>query len=230
MKITVFTSSYNYAKHLRQSIESVLSQTYQDFEYHLIDYGSTDNTWEIISEYKDDRIKAMQIGSQPNGSFVMNHSIRLAQGKYWSWCPADDYWHSTLLEKKVEYAKKYPEAVLYNDFFTIDDNGNSLGEVTLPIMTQEYIREKIWEHGLIGFTGIFIPVYIFEDLNLYFPEDEFISEDYWWMIMATTMGLEFVGVPEKLHYKRKHAQSMTQSRFNEMIANMKVIHKKIRGY
>lgn len=230
MKITVFTSSYNYAKYLRQSIESVLNQTYSNFEYHLIDYGSTDDSWKIMNEYKDDRIVLMQIGEQPNQSFTMNHSIKNATGEYWSWCPADDYWCPNLLERKVEYAQKYPDAVLYDDFFLINDEGVLTGEVILPIMSQDDIRRKIWEHGIIGFTGILIPMYVFKDIGLYFPEDEFISEDYKWMIMATVKKIPFVGMPEKLHYKRKHAGSVTQSRHAEMLANMYDIQNSLRNY
>lgn len=130
--ITVFTSSYNYGKHLRKAIESVLSQTYTDFEYHLIDYGSTDDTWDIMNDYKDDRIIGIKMGCQVNKTFAMNRSIKLAKSGYWSWCPADDYWHPSLLQTKVEYSEKYPEAVLYDDFWIIDDRDNIIQEVSLP--------------------------------------------------------------------------------------------------
>lgn len=106
--ITVFTSSYNYGKHLRKAIESVLAQTYSDFEYHLIDYGSTDETWDIMNDYKDDRIMRIKMGCQINKTFAMNRSIKLAKSGCWSWCPADDYWHPSLLQTKVEEAFTNP--------------------------------------------------------------------------------------------------------------------------
>src|SRR4030067_2626042 len=122
--ITVFTSSFNYGKFLRKSIDSVLNQTYKDFEYHLIDYGSTDDTWKIIQEYAyDPRVQAIQIGEQPNKVFAMNHSIRISKGNYWVWCPADDYLHITMLERAVQYILRYPDAVLYSDCYVVDDNG-----------------------------------------------------------------------------------------------------------
>jgi glycosyltransferase involved in cell wall biosynthesis len=225
--ITVFTSSFNYGKYLRKSIESVLSQTYRDFEYHLIDYGSIDNTWEIINSYKDDRIKAIQIGCQKNKTFAMNHSIRISKSGYWSWCPADDHWQSSLLERKIEYSLKYPDAVLYDDFWVIDDSGRVVQEVELPSYSCELIKTEIWKRSLIGFTGIFIPVSLLKELP--FPEWENISEDYAWMIQAVGKGIDFIRVPEKLHYKRNHPGSVTDSRYAEVIANMSKIWERLRN-
>lgn len=224
--ITVFTSSYNYGKHLRKAIESVLAQTYSDFEYHLIDYGSTDETWDIMNDYKDDRIMRIKMGCQINKTFAMNRSIKLAKSGCWSWCPADDYWHPSLLQTKIEYSLKYPGAVLYDDFWIVDDKDNIIQEVILPDRTQQQIREEIWESGVIGFTGIFIPVSLLKEMP--FPEDENISEDYQWMLQATMRSIEFIRVPEKLHYKRKHGGSVTGRRYDEVIANIKNIHKKVR--
>jgi glycosyltransferase involved in cell wall biosynthesis len=123
--ITVFTSSYNYGKHLRKAIESVLAQTYSDFEYHLIDYGSTDETWDIMNDYKDDRIMRIKMGCQINKTFAMNRSIKLAKSGCWSWCPADDYWHPSLLQTKVEYSLKYPGAPFYKIADALDEIGES---------------------------------------------------------------------------------------------------------
>jgi len=228
--ITVFTASFNYSKHLRQAIESVLNQTYKDFEYHLIDYGSTDDTWKIMQEYtKDSRVKAIQIGKQPNKVFAMNHSIYIAKGDFWVWCPADDYFHETLLTRSREYSRKYPGAVLYSDNYTVDDNGRQYTSHVREEFTDEQLREEIWKRSVIGFTGIFIPMRIFREMDLYFPEDENYSEDYRWMIQAVMRGVKFRHIPEKLHYKRKHKGSATNREYKNIVANIKVIHEKLKG-
>jgi len=230
--ITVFTSSYNYGRYLRTSIESVLNQTYKDFEYHLIDYGSTDDTWKIMQGYKDPRIKAIQIGKQVNKAFAMNHSIRISRGDFWVWCPADDYFHETLLRRSREYSRRYPGAVLYSDNYTIDDNGRQYMSHIREEFTDEQLKKEIWKRSVIGFTGIFIPMRIFRDTGLYFPEDENYSEDYCWMIQAVMQGVKFRHIPEKLHYKRKHKGSSTNREYKELVANIKVIHERLRreGY
>ena len=227
--ITVFTASYNYSKYLRQSIESVLNQTDRDFEYHLVDYGSTDNTWNIMQEYtKDTRVKAMQIGAQKNKVFAMNHSIRKAKGDAWVWCPADDYFASNLLERKRVYAKRYPKAVLDDDNYVVDGDGKVYGSSRRGEFTDENIKVKIWEKSLIGFTGIYIPMFIFRDIGLYFSEEENYSEDYRWMIEAVERGVKFRHIPEKLHFKRKHKGSCTKKEYVAIIANIEKIHKELK--
>lgn len=227
--ITVFTASFNYGKYLRQAIESVLNQTYKDFEYHLVDYGSTDNTWKIMQEYaKDSRVNAMQIGKQPNKVFAMNHSINIAKGDFWVWCPADDYFHKTLLERNRLYSKQHPGAVLYSDNYTVDDNGKVYTGHIREEFTDEQLKKEIWKRSVIGFTGIFIPMYIFREMKLLFPEDENYSEDYYWMIQTVMRGVKFRHIPEKLHYKRKHKGSATNRNYKNIVANIKIIHEKLR--
>ena len=227
MKITVFTSSYNYGKYLRQAIDSVLGQTYTDFEYHLIDYGSTDNTWDIINEYKDDRIKAMQIGYYPCNAYAVNHSAKMAKGEYWSWCPADDKWVNTLLERKVEYALRYPGSVLYDDFYIMNEQGEKIAETELTGLTPSIIKEQVWYRSPIAFTGILIPTYVFQKMEIYFPTN-YISDDYYWMIKATIFDIPFERVPEKLHYKRTHDNSMVNKNYKEVISNMRKIWDELK--
>lgn len=89
-KFTVVTITYNSSKYVRQAIESVLAQTYTDFEYIISDDCSTDKTWEIIQEYNDPRIRAWRneknIGEYPN----RNKTLFTARGEYILWIDGDD--------------------------------------------------------------------------------------------------------------------------------------------
>ena len=229
IKVTVFTSSFNYSHHLRQAIRSVIGQRYKNFEYHLVDYGSTDGTLKMMKEYEyDPRVKVISIGPKPNKVFSMNESIRLAKGDFWTWCPADDYFHPDFLTKKLEFAAKYPKAVLYNDNFVVDGNSKVYASKKRPEFTKEELKKTIWEKSVIGFTGIFIPMYIFRDMDLCFPEEENYSEDYRWMIEAVMEGIEFKRIPEKLTFKRKHKGSCTNREYKDIIANVKIIHETLR--
>ena len=87
---TVATITYNSSRWVRQAIESVLASSYTDFEYIISDDCSTDDTWDIIQEYKDGRIKAWRnqtnIGEYPNRNIV----LRQAKGKYFLFIDGDD--------------------------------------------------------------------------------------------------------------------------------------------
>jgi len=227
MEVTVFTSSYNHSKYLRQAIESVLDQTYQDFEYILIADGDEDS-YKIMLEYKNDKVKVYKLDKQPNVGVVINKSIRLSLGDYWSWCPADDYWCPELLEIKLGYTKKYPRSVLYNNWNFIDEYGNIGENLIIKPMTSDEFAKEVWISSPIGFTGIMIPMYIFRKKNLYFPEHLNFSEDFYWMIRATIYGVPFDGIPERLHYKRRHANSNTAKNIDKILANIPIIRNELK--
>lgn len=230
-KITIFTSSYNHSKFLNQSIESVLGQTYGNFEYLLFDDGSNDSTYEIMKQYEyDNRVKVFKLEKQANVGVVINKSIELSNGDYWSWCPADDYWHPTLIEKKIKYIKRYPDSVLYNNFYVIDGTSKINGHYDQQEMTSEEFDIWVWKCKGIGFTGIFIPMRVFKELKVLFPEHLPFSEDFYWMIKATIHGVPFNLVPERLNYKRRHNNSLTTRNSKRIFENVPKIREELLKY
>lgn len=105
---TVATITYNSSKWVRQAIESVLASSYSDFEYIISDDSSTDDTWDIINEYKDPRIRAwrneINIGEYPNRNKVLNQS----NGKYLIYVDGDDILYHNTLRNMSEYISSFP--------------------------------------------------------------------------------------------------------------------------
>ena len=167
--LTIFTSCHNQAEFLPQAIESVLGQTYPDFEYLLYDDGSTDETWAVMEGYarRDRRIHAVRLEKANCLAEVLNRSIREAKGDVWTWCPADDVWMPTLLERKLDAARRFGnECVLYADGRVIDAKGNVLGERPGPrVSPEEFLELPFQNDGPIGFTGIWIPMGIFDRIG-----------------------------------------------------------------
>lgn len=106
-EITVFMPVYNAEKYLRESIESVLSQTYQDFEFLIIDDGSIDRSRDIIQSYRDDRI----IFKALNHNFIdtLNKGLEIADGKYVARMDADDIMLPERLQVQYEYMESNPD-------------------------------------------------------------------------------------------------------------------------
>ncbi len=100
--------SYNSSLFIREAINNVLSQTYQNFELVICDDQSTDHTWSIINEYRDERIVKIKneknLGEYPN----RNKAIRLARGEYLIFIDADDVIYPHGLEFMVRYAVQFP--------------------------------------------------------------------------------------------------------------------------
>lgn len=120
-KVTVVTITYNSSKYVRQAIESVLAQSFTDFEYLISDDCSTDDTWEIIQEYKDPRIRAWRnehnLGEYPN----RNKTLHEARGEYIIWIDGDDILYPHGLEFMVRMLDVFPNSAMlssrpYSDF------------------------------------------------------------------------------------------------------------------
>jgi len=230
-KITVFTSCYNQAEFLRESIESVLKQTYINFEYFIYDDGSIDETWNIIKEYakKDNRIIAEKLPKQPTLSHIINRCLNRYTGDIWTWCPADDIFEPNLLTCKIKYQLENPNAVLYHNCLIINKDSVITDKSTVTIYSPADIKRLVWEKSMIWMTGIFIPRSVFEIVGN-FPEHIQLSEDFYWMIKATIHNIDFIGVPEFLHRKRKSQNQTSVKRANDIEKNVQMMRNELKQY
>lgn len=127
--VSVVLTSYNKEKYIRQAIESVLRQTYDDFELIIVDDGSSDNSTSIIEEYKmkDRRIKTFYFEKNKGIPSAHNKGISLARGDYLAMMDCDDYWDYRKLEKQVQVLENNDE---YGACFTwinvVDENGEKV--------------------------------------------------------------------------------------------------------
>lgn len=125
-KVSVILTSYNHAKYLREAIDSVLNQTFSDFELIIWDDASTDGSWQIITGYSDPRIKAFQNDVHKRAIWGMNKSIsEIATGEYFAIHHSDDIWEPKKLEKQVTFLDSHPDtAAVFSNAFIIDENGS----------------------------------------------------------------------------------------------------------
>ncbi len=128
--ITVYITNYNYGKFIRTAIESLLNQSFQDFELIIIDDGSTDNSKEIIEEYETiDRISV--IYQRNRGLNITNNvALKVSKGKYIVRLDADDYLEPTALEDMSSALEKDDElGLIFPNYFIVDVDGNTLSEI-----------------------------------------------------------------------------------------------------
>lgn len=106
--VSIIMPVYNGEAYIKRSIESVLSQSYEDIEVIIVDDGSIDNTAEIIKSYNDERIIYIRQKNQGQGA-ARNKGIKISAGKYIAFLDADDSYLSEKVEKEVNYLKEHPE-------------------------------------------------------------------------------------------------------------------------
>lgn len=123
--VSVIMPVYNASSFLAQSVESVLNQTYKDFEFIVIDDCSTDNSYEILCEYAklDSRITVYKNEQNRGVSYTRNFGVKKAKGEYIALIDSDDIWKEDKLSKQLELIKKYPDTDLcYTGSAYIDTN------------------------------------------------------------------------------------------------------------
>ena len=230
--ITVFTSCWNQGKYLPQAIESVLNQTWKNFQYLIFDDGSTDNTWEVIQKYakRDKRIVPIRIPKTSNVGVVINMSIQKTIERFWVWCPADDVLLPGCLTIKHRCSELVNhEAIFYSHWQHIDEKSEVIKEHRVEAIAPHEFSKIIWERCPIGFTGIWIPMYIFDKVG-FFPEHLPCSEDYYWMVKATIHGVSFCCAPEVLYQKRLHTNRTTHRSQAFIQKKVKQIREELRNY
>jgi glycosyltransferase involved in cell wall biosynthesis len=134
--VSIITPSYNQARFLEETIQSVLSQNYPRIEYIIVDGGSTDGSVEIIRKYQDSL--AWWISERDQGQTdAINKGFSRAHGEIFAWLNSDDTYHSGAVSEAVEYLSFHPEVgMVYGDANLVDEAGRILGR--FPVRQTNY--------------------------------------------------------------------------------------------
>ncbi len=133
-EVTVLMSVYNGDRYVRGAIDSILHQTFGDFELLIIDDGSTDQTASILSGYTDRRINVLTNSSNQGLTKSLNMGLRAARGNYIARIDADDAAHPERLAKQVLFLTDHSKTVLLgSNCYKIDESGTILGQTDLCV-------------------------------------------------------------------------------------------------
>ena len=129
-KVSVILTSFNHEKYLHAAIESALDQTFTDFELIIWDDASSDNSWHLIKQYSDPRIKAFRNEEQKRGIWGINKAIsEVATGEYIAIHHSDDVWELDKLEKQVAFLKAHLEiGAVFTSVLAIAEDGSPLAD------------------------------------------------------------------------------------------------------
>jgi len=137
--ISIITPSYNSKRFIKATIESVLSQTYENWEMIIVDDVSPDDSNEIIEEYckQDSRIKLIKLEKNSGPAVARNRAIEEAKGRYIAFLDADDLWLPEKLEQQLSFMKENNLSFTYSAYKLIDEKDSDLG-VFIPPMQASY--------------------------------------------------------------------------------------------
>ena len=132
--VSVIIPTYNRTNLIGGAIQSVLNQTFQDFEIIVIDDGSTDNTEETVNSFNNIKIRYISHSNNRGVSAARNTGIRASRGEYIALLDSDDEWLPGKLDKqiKVLQSESSEVGVVYSDLFYIDENGKNMNKLRNP--------------------------------------------------------------------------------------------------
>jgi len=234
--ISVIMPSYNHEKYIPYAIESVLNQTFNDFELIIIDDASKDKSIEIIKMYeeKDSRIKTTFHDGNRGIARTVNECIEEAEGKFIALFSSDDVWVKDKLKKQLKVLEKNENLVVWSEGLVIDAQGKPTGET----FTQKHdalkrkksgniFEELLKENYICGQSIIFKKENI---KNIKYDEKLKYLNDYKFMVDLARR-FEFYFIPEPLAMYRIHGKnSILSDKINWQKDNIMIRNYFLREY
>lgn len=196
--VSIVMSVYNAEKYLSQAIDSILTQTYKNIEFIIIEDCSTDNSVEIINEFAkiDSRIKVIRkYENKAMSGFIENLNIGIseAKGKYIARMDADDICYQHRLEKQVDFLEKNKDIfIVGSQMDLIDEDNNVIGE-----MIAECDNQSIYEKMLTRIQ-LYHPAIMFRNENVFYREKIWYCEDYDLYLRMMCEGKKMANINQKL--------------------------------
>jgi glycosyltransferase involved in cell wall biosynthesis len=206
-KVTVVMAVYNGERYLREAVESILCQTFQDFQFLIINDGSIDNTRDLIQSYDDPRI--MLVDNEHIGQTrSLNRGLKLAAGALVARQDADDVSEPERLAKQVAFLDRYPEVALLGTWYKeIDVHGSVTAKRKLPCDTTDIRWSLLFFCPFVHTSVMLRKSVVSEQIGLY-NEALAYSQDYdLWHRIARQFAI--ANLPEPLVRLRNHPWSMT---------------------
>lgn len=210
--VSIIMPSYNTGRFIAETLESVLAQTYENWEIILVDDCSTDNTDEVVAPFlADPRIKYIKNEKNSGAAVSRNRALREATGRWIAFLDSDDLWSPDKLEKQIAFMEENGYLFSYTNYIEIDEDSKPLGRhVTGP--------KKITKTGMYNYCwpGCLTVMYDAETVGLIQIEDIKKNNDYaMWLKVCRRATCHLLD--EELASYRKRAGSISNHSYKALI-------------
>ncbi len=221
--VSIILPTYNGEKYICDSINSVINQTYTDWELIVIDDCSTDSTYQLVQEYaqRDNRIKLFRNEKNLKLPATLNVGFSKATGKFLTWTSDDNLYMENAIERMVALLQSNKQlALVFSRMENIDFKGDSLGLTDIPESEQE-----IFYHNIVGASFMYTRT-IYEEIGGY-DTNKFLMEDYdYWLRISRKAEIKYI--PDVLYKYRQHLGSLTESRNRQVLeGKVKILEEQL---
>ncbi len=210
--VSIIMPSYNTAKYIAKSIQSVLNQTYKDWELLIVDDCSTDNTDEVVKPFLvDSRIKFFKNEHNSGAAVSRNKAMREAQGEWLAFLDSDDLWLPSKLEKQLKFMKDNDCVFSYHEYDKIDEGDKSLGiHVSGPKVVT---KRRMYHYDYIGCLTL---MYSVKAMGLIQIKDIKKNNDYAILLQACKKAKCFL-LKENLALYRVRKKSISHDKLSKKL-------------
>ena len=202
--VSIIMPSYNTGQYIEETIQSVLKQTYTNWELIIVDDCSTDNTDEVVKPFlSNEKIRYIKNEKNSGAAISRNRALRESKGKWIAFLDSDDLWEQQKLEKQIEFMENKNYYFSYTDYCEIDERSKSLGKyVTGP--------KKITKRGMYSYCwpGCLTVMYNAEKVGLIQIKDIKKNNDYAMWLQAVEK-VNCYRYPKCMSYYIKHDGSVS---------------------
>ncbi|MCK5707855.1 MAG: glycosyltransferase [Candidatus Aureabacteria bacterium] len=208
-RVSVIIPNYNYARFLPECIESVIAQTYKNWELIVVDDNSTDKSREVVKKYikkhPNLNIRLIHNKKGPSGTPTpVNIGINNMKGEYFAWLSSDDIFKPDKLEKQVDVLEKEPEVGFVHTGFDIIDDCGSVTKMHFPdynALSKIDFMLLFLDHNLINGSTVLIRKSIFDIVGLF--DESWTSCPQIWMVTEVLKWFE-ISLESKIHFIKEN--------------------------
>ena len=219
--VTVLIPVYNGEKFLAEAIDSVLNQTFSDFELLIVNDCSTDKSRNIINSYQDKRIRLINNEKNIGQNKSMNRGLKLAKGKYIARLDQDDVSCKDRLQLQIKYISGLSKTILGSWAYDINNNSETVGYIQNPL-DNDSIIDSLAISSSLTHSSIFMERKDMLSLGGY--SDKYnIAMDWALWIKAAKNNYKFMNIPKYLIGLRKHSMQVTKSNRGKKDLNKEIL-------
>lgn len=214
MTVSVIIAVYNASAFLKEAIDSMLRQSFTDWEILAIDDCSTDNSLEILHSYKDDRIRIICNKENSGSAFTRNVGLKLANGKYIAILDADDVAFPQRLEAQVQYLEANPEIGLLGSWAkAINQNGDFIYDIITPVSPDKLRTRLLFESALVH-SSLMIRRDLVHRYHLYYNDKFRYAQDFE-LLSRASLRTSIANLSEFLVYYRVSPQNVSSMHYEK---------------
>ncbi len=203
--ISIITPVYNSEKYIGETIKSVLSQTYHNWEMLIADDCSQDSTAEVIKQFNDQRIKYFKLEKNSGAAIARNQALEKAKGKYIAFLDADDMWKPEKLEKQLVFMAKNNIGFSFSGYEILRVDGNKVIKIPESLNYSQFLKNTI-----IGTLTVMINTDIVGEVRLVNVKKD--HDSMTWAKLLREGNIAY-GLNESLAYYRKVEGSISNDKF-----------------